>query len=134
MTDEDEPEAPPESLLEMEFRHAKERAALVERIRQDAYMSGLLDRSKPGNVDGATSMMERITSRVAMEYKVRPAEMRGPDRHKQFVEARWVAWAEMVDRGYSYPQIGRFFGRDHSTVMHGVRRAREMKEREERLK
>lgn len=23
--------------------------------------------------------------------------------------------------GYSYPRIGRFFGRDHTTVVHGVR-------------
>ena len=39
-----------ESLIEMELRHAKERAELVEQIRQEAYTAGLHDRVKPGSV------------------------------------------------------------------------------------
>jgi chromosomal replication initiation ATPase DnaA len=35
--------------------------------------------------------------------------------------ARYEAMWEMRQAGRSYPQIGEFFGRDHTTVLHGVR-------------
>ncbi|MCI5040041.1 MAG: hypothetical protein MRY81_10190 [Donghicola eburneus] len=110
-----------ESLLEMEFRHAKERAALVERIRDEAYSAGLHDRTKPGTISGPTSLMEQITASVAAEHKVLPSELRGPSKFAQFIEPRRKVWAELQERGYSLSQIGRFFGRDHTTIGYGIK-------------
>jgi chromosomal replication initiation ATPase DnaA len=110
-----------EGVLEMALRHAREYAALIERIRDEAYAAGLHDRAKPGSVTAPTSLMEQITEAVAAEHGVLPSELRGPSRFAQFIEPRRRVWAELRERGYSLSQIGRFFGRDHTTIMHGIR-------------
>jgi len=44
-----------------------------------------------------------------------------PDRHRCVVAARnaayWLLWFKY---GYSLPKIGRFFGRNHTTVLFGI--------------
>ena len=122
ITSEGKPEVEGESILMMEMRHAQERAELIERLTQAAYTAGLHDRAKPGTVGGAISIMEQITARVAAEYKMLSSELRGPDRTRNFQEPRRIIWCELKDRGYSLPQIGRFFGRDHSSIYHGVQK------------
>lgn len=51
-----------------------------------------------------------------------------PSRCRRYCRARWAAM--YLTRKYtrlSYPQIGRYFGgRDHSTVMYGIRRISDM--------
>ena len=47
------------------------------------------------------------------------------DRRPEVTRRRHEAWRILRDAGHSYPRIGRAFGRDHSTVVHGVRVARE---------
>jgi len=37
-------------------------------------------------------------------------------------ERAWRYWAELRAAGWSYPQIGRHVGRDHSTIIHAVKR------------
>lgn len=109
-----------ESLIEMELRHAKERAELVEQIRQDAYTAGLHDRVKPGSVSTPVSIMEQVTETVAMAHKVLPSELRGPSRFQHFKAPRRKIWAELYGRGYSLEQIGQFFGRHHTTILSGI--------------
>lgn len=121
ITSEGEPEVQGETLLMMELRHAQERAELIERLTQEAYAAGLHDRAKPGTIGGALSLMEQITAKVAAEYKVLSSELRGPSAMRSFNAPRRAIWCELRERGYSFPQIGKFFGRDHSTIMHGVR-------------
>lgn len=39
--------------------------------------------------------------------------------------ARWSVWYDLHRRGWSLAAIGRFFRRDHTTVLHGVKRTEE---------
>ena len=122
ITSDGKPEVAGESILMMEMRHAHERAELIERLTQEAYAAGLHDRTKPGTIGGATSVMEQITARVAGEFKMMTSELRGSNRTRNLQLPRRIIWCELKDRGYSFPQIGRFFGRDHSSIQHGVRK------------
>jgi chromosomal replication initiation ATPase DnaA len=50
-------------------------------------------------------------------------QMRGPDRTAAIAEARQaLMWILRNRLGMSYPAIAATLNRDHSTVMHGVRR------------
>lgn len=44
-------------------------------------------------------------------------------------EARFGLYAALRLRGWSYPAIGQFIGRDHATVIYGARRAEWLMER-----
>ena len=72
--------------------------------------------------DPVTAGMNAIVDAVAAAWKTTPEALRGPSR--KGAEARQVAMflaREMLD--LTLADIGRHFGgRDHSTVLHGVRR------------
>ena len=65
---------------------------------------------------------------VADTYGLAIAELRGPRKSKHFSHPRmiamWLAAELLTDK--SLPQLGRCFGRDHTTVMHAQGRAREI--------
>ncbi len=73
--------------------------------------------------------VEEIQRRVSEHYNIRMSDMIGPKRLRSFARPRQVAMylcKHMTTR--SLPEIGRRFGgRDHTTVMHGVRRIEELK-------
>ncbi|MDF1668168.1 MAG: chromosomal replication initiator protein DnaA [Roseovarius sp.] len=73
--------------------------------------------------------IEEIQRRVAEHYNIRLSEMIGPKRLRNFARPRQVAMflcKQMTSR--SLPEIGRRFGgRDHTTVMHGVKRIEELR-------
>ena len=59
-------------------------------------------------------------------------ELRGPRRQRSIAHARFAAmWATRRVLGHlsrgSYPALGRLFARNHTTVMHGVQRAEELR-------
>ncbi len=114
-----------EGFLEMEFRHARERAALVEQIKIEAYDAGLLDRDKPGT-RGSTSILVQITNRIARDYGVSTKDLLGYRRFKSLQEPRRVIWTELHDRGYSMDQIATFFKKDYSTIHHGITKFKEL--------
>lgn len=64
----------------------------------------------------------RIVAAVAYEHAVEVGEIMGSCRQKPLARARFDAWHRLRREGLSYPQIGRMFGRDHSTVVYGVQR------------
>ncbi|WP_292019216.1 chromosomal replication initiator protein DnaA [Maritimibacter sp. UBA3975] len=72
--------------------------------------------------------VEEIQRKVAEHYGVRFSDMIGPKRLRSIARPRQVAMMlskELTTR--SYPDIGRRFGgRDHSTVMHAVKRVEEL--------
>lgn len=111
---------PTETLLAMEFRHAKERADLIADLMHESYAAGLNDRGKPGTISKMPTVMQQVTDRVAREYGMDPRELRGSSRTSDLHQPRRVIWCELRERGYSFPQIGRFFGRDHTSIKHGV--------------
>ena len=73
--------------------------------------------------------VEEIQRRVADHYNIRLSDMIGPKRLRSFARPRQVAMylcKKLTSR--SLPEIGRRFGgRDHTTVMHGVRRIDELR-------
>jgi chromosomal replication initiator protein len=73
--------------------------------------------------------VEEIQRRVSEHYNIRLSELIGPKRVRNFARPRQVAMylcKQLTSR--SLPEIGRRFGgRDHTTVMHGVKRIEELK-------
>ena len=73
--------------------------------------------------------IEEIQKRVAEHYNVRVADMHSARRARAVARPRQVAMylsKQLTSR--SLPEIGRKFGgRDHTTVMHAVRKIEEIK-------
>jgi hypothetical protein len=68
--------------------------------------------------------VKRIIERVARAHDMLPAHITGDQRSKPFVRARYAAIAE-VRRIYpekSLPWLGRQFNRDHTTILHALRK------------
>lgn len=76
--------------------------------------------------------VEEIQRRVSEHYNIRLSDMIGPKRLRAYARPRQVAMylcKQMTSR--SLPDIGRRFGgRDHTTVMHGVKRIEELKQQD----
>ena len=79
--------------------------------------------------------IEEIQRCVAEHYNIRLSEMIGPKRLRNFARPRQVAMylcKQMTSR--SLPEIGRRFGgRDHTTVMYGVRKIEELRIQDARI-
>ncbi|MFT6912750.1 MAG: chromosomal replication initiator protein [Paracoccaceae bacterium] len=73
--------------------------------------------------------VEEIQRRVSEHYNMRMSDMIGPKRHRTIARPRQMAMylsKQLTSR--SLPEIGRRFGgRDHTTVMHAVKRIDELK-------
>lgn len=65
-----------------------------------------------------------IINRVSKETGVTVAEMKGTRRLRRVADARQRAMAEVGAQCYwlSLPQIGRIFQKDHTTVLHAMRK------------
>jgi chromosomal replication initiator protein len=64
-----------------------------------------------------------ITDGVCTRFGLTREEIRGPARQRAVARPRQILMylaREMT--GQSLPQIGRYLGRDHTTILHGVRR------------
>ena len=90
---------------------------LNERIRGQ-YLGALTESGEP-----ALTMRE-IAQIVCRKHGCTISDLKSERRHKNLVQARHEAfYLARMTTIQSYPQIGRFFGgRDHSTVVHGVRK------------
>ncbi|MEM9708745.1 MAG: chromosomal replication initiator protein DnaA [Pseudomonadota bacterium] len=79
--------------------------------------------------------VEEIQRKVAEHYNIRLSDLIGPRRMRSLARPRQVAMylaKQFTTR--SLPEIGRRFGgRDHTTIMHGVRRIEELKTQDSQL-
>lgn len=67
----------------------------------------------------------KIIAEVAAAYELTPADLTGPRRFAKIMEPRRIAMARIRNElGYSFPQIGRLFNRDHSSVIWAIRGGR----------
>jgi chromosomal replication initiation ATPase DnaA len=67
-------------------------------------------------------VFDELLSNVAEAFALPPEEVLTNSRVVELVEARWViAYVLRTNRRMSLPAIGRRLGRDHTTVMHGLR-------------
>ena len=73
--------------------------------------------------------IEEIQLRVSQHYNIKISEMHSPRRSRSVARPRQVAmYLAKILTPCSLPQIGRKFGnRDHTTVMHAVRKIEELK-------
>ncbi|MEP5731356.1 MAG: chromosomal replication initiator protein DnaA [Sulfitobacter sp.] len=74
--------------------------------------------------------VEEIQRKVSEHFNIRLSDMIGPKRLRSYARPRQIAMylcKQLTSR--SLPEIGRRFGgRDHTTVMHGVRRIEELRQ------
>ena len=75
----------------------------------------------------APQAVREIIAKVAEAFDITPERLTGIGRSKHLVMARAVAIRLIRDRTWngdeprhSLPTIGRFFGRDHSTICHAI--------------
>lgn len=62
---------------------------------------------------------------IAVRHGCTLTEVLGRSRFDRVVRPRHEAFLALSERGWSLTRIGRLFGRDHSTVAHGLAKARE---------
>jgi chromosomal replication initiator protein len=73
-------------------------------------------------------MMKDLLPIVAEYYGVPTREILGASRRKEFAMPRMVfCWMCRLYLEKTYPEIGRFLNRDHTTILHAARTCREKK-------
>lgn len=79
--------------------------------------------------------VEEIQRKVSDHFNIRLSDMIGPKRVRTFARPRQIAMylaKQLTSR--SLPEIGRRFGgRDHTTVMHGVRKIEELMQKDSQI-
>jgi chromosomal replication initiation ATPase DnaA len=103
---------------EMELRHGIERANMVKRLTMRAHQNGLLRQPFMAPM----SEFEKIVGAMALSNGVTVEDLRGPDRRHDICEVRFKVWAALRAANYSYPHIGRYFRRDHTTILSGLKK------------
>lgn len=71
-------------------------------------------------------MKQEIIIKCSELFKIHPRDLLGRYRFDFIMPARFALYKALRMRGWSYPEIGRKFDRDHSTVIYGVKRAEYM--------
>jgi chromosomal replication initiator protein len=75
--------------------------------------------------------VEDILRAVCHHFHLRSSELLGGDRHKTTALARHVAMYLCKKRlSVSFPELGRAFGKDHTTVMSAVRKVQTLRDRD----
>ncbi|PWR01411.1 chromosomal replication initiator protein DnaA [Meridianimarinicoccus roseus] len=79
--------------------------------------------------------VEEIQRRVSDHYNIRLSELIGPTRVRNVARPRQIAmYLSKTLTSRSLPEIGRRFGgRDHTTIMHGVKRIEDLRGRDSQV-
>lgn len=78
---------------------------------------------EPPPPKGMSQKIYAIVAGVAKKHGVTVALIMGEARDKRVILARHeVWWRVWRTSGLSYPRMGAMFRRDHTTIMHGVKR------------
>jgi hypothetical protein len=64
----------------------------------------------------------RIINETCLEHGIPREDLISPSRTQRLARIRQLAMWRCRQAGVSFPEIGRHFGRDHSTVLHAVRK------------
>ncbi|TGN68366.1 chromosomal replication initiator protein DnaA, partial [Paracoccus liaowanqingii] len=111
-----------EGALQRLFAHASLlRREITLEVAQECLADILRTNDRKINIDD-------IQRKVAEHFNIRLADMMGPKRARNVARPRQIAMylsKQLTSR--SLPEIGRRFGgRDHTTIMHGVRKIEEL--------
>lgn len=74
-------------------------------------------------------MKTELVNLCAQLFEIPREDVLSRKRKQRVSHARMALYAGLRKRGWSYPRIGMFCGRDHATVIHGVRTAEELSRR-----
>jgi chromosomal replication initiation ATPase DnaA len=66
-------------------------------------------------------LWRKLAIRICDDHGVTLRDVLGPSSPRHLVHARWQIMFELRQRDWTFAQIGRVFGRDHTSVMHGVK-------------
>lgn len=69
--------------------------------------------------------VSEIIAAAGWIFCLTPAQILSSSRATRLVRTRYAVFAALEQRGASSGQIGRWMNRDHSTVLHGIKRAKE---------
>lgn len=84
---------------------------------------------------GKVLSIEDIQKAVCNHFHLRPADLLSKDRHKTTAFARHVAMYLCKQKlPVSFPEVGRAFGKDHTTVMSAVRKVEALREQDAQLR
>lgn len=64
-----------------------------------------------------------LVAQIARTHGLTAADLIGPSKVRSVCIVRWRAMKALRDKGRSLSSIGRILNRDHTTVLHGLRRA-----------
>jgi len=122
--------------LHMHYKNVRERIENAARKQQlaeappkiepepEADWKNVFDEAKEKYGVIPTPFMD-ILRDVCKSQGVTRDEIFSRNRNKKLVMARAVIYDRIrKELGWSYPRIGKIFGRDHTTVLHGIRLAR----------
>ena len=77
----------------------------------------------------AIGVGEAAMRRAGVAFGVTCEELRGGNRAKRFAYPRFAVMSALLSAGWSTPRIGVLLGgRDHTTVMHGIKRAKVLRD------
>lgn len=66
---------------------------------------------------------DEIVIEAGQMFKVHHKDILGRYRYGFILPARFAVYKALNQRGWSLSKVGRYFKRDHTTIMHGVARA-----------
>lgn len=96
------------------------RARMVELLADELSKSRI---SESFSAPGFTTSMLAVLRAVADKAEVAPGAVLGVTKARHVSQARGAVWYVLRDRlGLTFTQIAEVFGRDHTTVIYGVRR------------
>lgn len=67
------------------------------------------------------TIVQDACAQAGQQHDVDASEIRGRSKYREVMAARRTAYRILADRGWSVSRIGRAFGRDHSTISHGLK-------------
>ncbi len=90
-------------------------------------------KSRQASCDQLT--IDNIIQKVSEHYAVRVSDLNSKQRSRSLVRPRQIAMALAKElTQHSLPEIGRAFGKDHTTVLHAHKKVRELRDADEKLR
>lgn len=72
-------------------------------------------------MEKAVKMAQDMDSLSSIVNRLLDVDIHSKRRHRNLVEARMIFSKIMYDRGYELTSIGRFLGKNHSTIIHYIK-------------
>lgn len=76
-------------------------------------------------------LVQDIINEASAIFNVHRRDIVGPYRYRFLIPCRFALYYALRERGASLATVGRWMQRDHSSVIHGIERAKDMIERDQ---